>query len=409
MKKQKWICAFLAAWLVIGSFAPGEVRAEERNQEATAESAAEEHTEQNETEGLRVEEQALALGESSVSYPVVKGMADSALMETVNNRILEDLGVTGYLARMSQLISSGSMKVTWRGGLPGEDIFSAAAAAEGAVVNSRSTFVWTAANVDLKDGHEIGPEELFTDAAAAREGIEAYLEENVAPEMSAHLMNGNATPLPETFYITPRGPVFLYGIDAWQTLSDRAGDLMLGWNEIQEWLNLEEGSLCARLGVREMLEMTEKSLPALQEITETGSISGLPVKIGDSVKDAVDRWKLLIDPDIYEEGRMFSLEGALFRNVFLLTDYLTESWDSSVVRGIRLDSGCLAGLRIGQTQRDEWRACLGEPANTVELDEEKAEAYRTVAGTRDYYAWGGHRLVLHSDAEGTLRSIILSE
>ncbi len=404
MKIKYWISAFLAGWLLCWSIAPGAARAEENKQTPPP---AEEQSAQ-EAEGPRAEDRSLALGESSVSYPAVTGISDQALQEKINNQILEDLGVTGYLARMSQLISGGSLKVSWQGQIFG-DVFSCASSAEGAVINSRSTFVWTGSSVDLTDGHEIGFSEFFTDEAAAREGIESWIDENVAPEMSAYLISGNVTPLPDLYYITPRGLVMLYAIDQWRTLSDRAGALLLGWNEMQPWLDLSEGSIASRLGVPEMLEITEKTPAALQLITSEGAVPGLPVQLGGSIKEAVDTHHLLIDPDIYEEGRMFSLEGACFRSVFLLTDYLSEEWDNSLIRGIRIDCGCLAGLRIGQSKKEEWREALGEPENTVSLDEEKAEAYRTVPGERDYYAWGGHRLVLHSDEEGTLRSIILSE
>ena len=43
------------------------------------------------------------------------------------------------------------------------------------------------------------------------------------------------------------------------------------------------------------------------------------------------------------------------------------------------------------------------------MDEETAEAYRTVPGSRDYYEFGDHRLQLHADEEGVLVSVILSE
>ncbi len=401
MKIKYWISAFLAGWLLCWSIAPGAARAEENN---LTPPPAEQHSAQE----IRAEDRSLALGESSVSYPAVTGISDQALQEKINNQILEDLGVTGYLARMSQLISGGSLKVAWQGQIFGE-IFSCASSAEGAVINSRSTFVWAGSNVDLMDGHEIGFSEFFTDEAAAREGIESWIDENVAPEMSAYLISGNVTPLPEMYYITPRGLVMLYDIDQWRTLSDRAGALLLGWNEIQPWLDLSEGSIASRLGVAKMLEISEKTPAALQLITAEGVVPGLPVQLGGSIKEAVDTHHLLIDPDLYEEGRMFSLEGAVFRSVFLLTDYLSEEWDNSLIRGIRIDCGCLAGLRIGQSKKEEWRKALGEPESTISLDEEKAEAYRTVPGERDYYAWGGHRLVLHSDEEDTLRSIILSE
>ena len=92
-----------------------------------------------------------------------------------------------------------------------------------------------------------------------------------------------------------------------------------------------------------------------------------------------------------------------------MTDFLSEGWENSVVDGIRADSGSLYGLSIGGTKQEVWRRFLGEPDHTIEFDEEQAEAYRTVPGSRDYYEAGEHRLQLHADREGMLTSIILSE
>lgn len=428
MKWKKWFCAALSAWMIFGIGA-GQVGAEEaarteiqngqteeaaqteiqngaaeEEQPATAGRADEEET----TEQPGIEERGLELGESSIAYPAVTGMGNEELEKAVNDRILEDTGVTGYLTRMSQLLSGGKLEVRWRGGILG-DVFSCAVSAEGAVTSPRNAFVWTWSNIDLRNGEEILWEDLFTDPETARENLEAWMEEEIAPELSAHLLNGNVTPMPEGFQLNQRGIVLLYTTEQWSTLSDRAGDLLIGWNEAEDALDLSEGSAAQRAGAGDMLALTEESLMRLQEITEEGFIPGLPLRLGDSIRDAVNEWHLLIDPDLYESGRMFSLEGGLFRDVFLLTDFLSESWEESRVDGIRLDSGCLYGLRIGQTTEAEWHLTLGEPDATVFFDEEKAEAYRTVTGNRDYYTWGAHTLMLHSDENGILTSIILEE
>ena len=83
---------------------------------------------------------------------------------------------------------------------------------------------------------------------------------------------------------------------------------------------------------------------------------------------------MLTDPDVDALGRVFALEGAEFRNVYLLTDYLSESWDQSRVDGIRMDQGSLCGLAVGRTDRETWRQVLGEPEHTLEMDAEQAEA-----------------------------------
>ncbi len=397
MNQKRWISAVLSAWLIFG-FGMGYIVAE---QAVSSPSSGEELPDRP-----RIEERGLELGESSIIYPVITGLEDEELEKTVNDRILADTGVTDYVVRMSQLISGGRLRVNWRGAIL-RDIFSCAVSAEGAVTSPRSSFVWSWSSIDLRDGREILWEDLFTDPEMAREWIEAWLEEEIEPELSAHLLNGNVIPLPEGFYLTQRGLVLLYSSEQWNTLSDQAGDLLVGWNEIQDVLDLAEGSVLDRIGAGDMLNLTEESLIYLQDMTAEGVIPELPVRLGGSVREAVENWHLLIDPDLYENGRMISLESGMFRNVFLLTDYLSEDWDESRIDGIRLDSGCLFGLRIGQTTEEEWHQILGEPNMTVIFDEEKAEAYRTVCGKHDYYTWGGHGFQLHSDESGILVSVIL--
>ena len=74
-----------------------------------------------------------------------------------------------------------------------------------------------------------------------------------------------------------------------------------------------------------------------------------------------------------------------------------------------MDQGCLWGLCVGETAREDWISVLGEPDGTAEIDDEKAEANRGVPGTCDYYACGEHTLRLYSDMAGTLVSVILAE
>ena len=360
------------------------------------------------------EEKGLELAQSSVFYPALKeGAAEEKLRQTVNERILEDGGIRDYVTRISQLISGGSLKAGWQGEVNGR-IFSFAVSAEGAVDGPRPTFVWTGGNIDLSDGHEITPEEMLTDPEAFRERAEAYLEEEVAPELSLHLQNSGVTPAPELFRITAQGLVLMYPVDQLSTLSDRAGDVLIPWIVFRDLLRSD---FIAALGAEDWLipeeERTEEARAAnaerIRAMTAEGRLPGIPCALGEALKPLTDTRRMLTDPDVYMHGRLFALEGACFRNVFLMTDYLSEDWDASAVDGIRADLGCFWGLTVGETTRETWLAMLGEPEITITMDEEQAEAYRTVPGTRDYYAFGENRLQLHGDEEGLLVSVILSE
>ena len=262
---------------------------------------------------------------------------------------------------------------------------------------------------DLRDGQEITLDRLFTDTEAAKDLIADYLEDEVAPELSAHLLNSELTPLPELFFLEKSGLTLLYPVSQLSTLSDRAGDIRIGWDVLRDVLDLSEDSIASRIGVQEMITLTEAGAEQLRAMAAEGSLAGIPVKLGDSMQELTDRYHTLTDPDGFEGGRLFSLEGGCFRDVYLMTDDLTRSWENSVVEGIRMDRGCLWGLCVRETAREDWIAALGEPDGSAEIDEDKAEAIRGYSGACDYYRCGEHSLQLYSDETGILVSIVLAE
>ena len=354
-------------------------------------------------------EMALDLAGSSLCYPVVNGMEDEAAQAEINAQIRKDLRVDDYLMRMNALISDEqhTIAVRWYGEIAG-GVFSAVLDAEGAIRTLRSTQAWTWSNVDLRDGHEIAFGELFTDETKAREGLEALLEE-VSAELSPHLENSSVTPLPEGFRLEKTGLTLLYDAEQLSTLRDRAGAVKFGWNEIREFTDWSEDGIPARMGAAEMVNLTAESAGRIREMTASGMLPDIPVKIGDSVKEWTDRTYLLNDPEEYALGRMFEPEGAAFRNVYLLSDAVEQGWERSKVQGIRMDRGCAWGLCVGETEAAAWRQILGEPDSTVPFDEQAAESFRTVPGTCDYYQFGEYRLELQADADGVLVSITLAE
>ena len=103
---------------------------------------------------------------------------------------------------------------------------------------------------------------------------------------------------------------------------------------------------------------------------------------------------------------MFALEDAAFRQVWLLTDALTEGWEHSVISGIRADRFNLCGLYPGLSW-PQVSAILGQPDAEVALDPEQAEAYRLETGVSRYYTLGAVRLRLHFDEAEALTSLFL--
>lgn len=90
----------------------------------------------------------------------------------------------------------------------------------------------------------------------------------------------------------------------------------------------------------------------------------------------------------------------------------TRCWkpgDHSVVQGIRTDRANFYGLCTDVTTQAEWRAVLGEPDASVDINEDDAYSYYLDVGTSDYYNIGEHQLRLHADANGILQSIFVTQ
>lgn len=350
----------------------------------------------------------LTLGEGYVYYPQMEGMEDEALQQAVNTALLTASGAENLLNRLALTMQSVTpLQADYTTTQAGE-VLSVVTKATGPVESDRSTQAWYAASIDLADGHIITWDELFTDGEAASQTLCDYLEWELAPELSAHLRNAQLTPIPEQFTVDVSGMTLYYPMEQLTTLSDKPGTVKVPWYQLRDYLLLGEGSLLARVGAQAMLTLDETSLDSIRASVEGGALPGIPVVLGGSIQEAVDTYRLLIDPDLYEHGRLIQLEDGAFRSVYLLTDSLTNSWDNSIIQGIRTDCINLYGLCTGVTTQEAWREALGQPNASVTVDAEKADANRIQPGISDYYDFDGVQLRLHAGEDGTLSSLFIS-
>ena len=352
--------------------------------------------------------QGLALGEGWVYYPQVEGMADEALQQRVNDALLSSLDVQSLLTRLALTMQSPvPLRADYTAFLAG-DVLSVALEVSGPVTDERATHQWRTANIDLRTGEAFALDDLFTDALSARDWLCDELEWELAPSLSAHLRNSQLTPLPEGFTLSDSGLTLHYDIGQLCTLGDRAGTVHIRWSRLRTWLNTAEDGLPGRVGALRMITLDKESPEYIRQAVAGGSLPGIPAALDEGVQALIDRYGLLIDPDLYEDGRLFQLQDGAFRDAYLLSDRISASWAESVVQGIRSDRLDLYGLCTGETRREDWLALLGEPDATLTLDADRADSYRMVPGTSDYYQLGDVRLRLHADEAGVLASVILT-
>ena len=345
----------------------------------------------------------------SVSYPQVTGMSDAVYQQQANAAILAAGEVEARITRLQSLSAdSVGLTQTYEALLAG-DVLSVAFSAQGALRDSGFTHQWSTVNLDLTTGEVITLADLFTDEAAARQAILDYMEQQVAPELSAHLEAGQLAPLPETFALSQVGITFYYDLGRFTTLSGKAGKITLLYTELRDLLKLGEGTVLTRLGAEEALTLNAQSAEKIRAAVEAGQIPGIPAVVGEQLTALIERYPLRLDPDYFPGGRFFHLEDDAFRGAYVLTDALLETWDHSVVQGIRTDRANFYGLCTDVTTQAEWRAVLGEPDASVDINEDDAYSYYLDVGTSDYYNIGEHQLRLHADANGILQSIFVTQ
>ena len=322
------------------------------------------------------------------------------------------------LALLSRLplVMSGEVPLTLRcDTMLAGDVLSCALLASGPVETDRATQVWYSANIDLTTGDAIPLSALFAvEEEDALEAIGEWLDFVIAPEMSAHLMNSELLPIPQVYSLTPQGITFRYPIAQLSTLSDQAGTVTLHWFELPELFDFSEGSILDRIGAAEYVVSGEHTADAIRACVEAGNLPGIPAVIGQPLSEYVEAYHLLTDPDLYEGGRMFSLEDSRFRSCWLLTDALSyKSFEESLVQGIRSDCISLFGLTTAADEQpgtpiETWRTLLGDPDTTLSVDADLADLYRITPGTSDYYHFGEYTLRLHADEDGRLSTVYIT-
>jgi len=344
----------------------------------------------------------------SVIYPVLEGYAVAAVQDAVNSAIYDTAQIQSHLATLSDLAEGGwGLRVIYEDSLA-NDILSVAVSAYGEMPGGRMGQTYTTVNYNLAAGQPITVADLFSDVEGAFTLMDQKLEDEVRPLLSGYLENDVLTPVPrDNFYLTPDSITFYYPQDQFSMLSGYSGACTFSYYELKDYLLLSEGSILDALGAGDFLNITTDTAARVAEAVSAGKLPGIEAQLGDSLMERLDEYRLLVDPDYYPGGRFFEVEAPEFRGVWLLTDALTEDYDQNLVLGIRTDRINLYGLQTGITTIEAWRAALGQPESSAQVDESTAEDYRMSAGTSDYYTFGENKLLLHANEEGLLESVQL--
>lgn len=350
------------------------------------------------------------IGDSCVAYPQLEGMEDKDIQSKINDDIITSADITSHIVTLATLGNSAwGLNVDYEAYLGG-DVLSVVISAKGKQPDGRNGHEYTALNYDLRTGERLAAGDIFADVNEAAARIGEIIEASLSEELTGYLENRDLSPLPmESFTVDADGITFWYPYEQFAYLSEYSGSCQLGYGELQGLLNEAPDGIPARLGALPAKLTPEEARAAIKKAAEDGALPHVPVRLGESMSDVIERYRLLRTPDDYPGGRYYKLEAPKMRDIYVISDSLRGAgeWEHSVVEGLRAERGELYGLVIGKSAREEWISALGEPDEVIELNESMAYDYNLPVGSSDVYKIGGRTLSFHADSDGVLRSVRL--
>lgn len=355
---------------------------------------------------VEVTESVTEIGENSVRYPQLSGMEDTALQQQINDSIVNEANIAQRLITLS---SGGSMQMT-DATYQFNQLFSVVISAEGTLESLRSGQQYTALCFDLKTGGRLTLDDFFTDTDAAVAWMEEQLLTGYSDELSPYLEHANLTPLPvNSFSFDENGITFYYPASQYSLFNGVSGSVQFQYGELQDYLIASEGSVPQRLGVILPVYTDAQIKENIESAVAEGTLPYVPVSLDTPIPDLIEQFMLKRTPDQYPGGRYFQLESATFRDVLLLSDNLSDNWDTSVLEGILATRMNLYGIQTGVTPRSRWHEILGDPTVSVPYDSAIAPDYGLPVGTADSYTIAGRQLMLYADENEILYAVRLTK
>ena len=345
-----------------------------------------------------------------VVYPQLAGYANSFVQDTINQTIMDEGGIQGHLDAMAAFseVMPGNLKVTYQALIlkssNSHDLLSILIEASGNISPGPPSHRYTPLVFSLVTGQKISCDQIFAQCGQARENIEDSLEERLGDEISNYLNTADLYPFPiERFLLTETGISFFYPEKGMVWLSGKSAYIHFHYNELEGLLSDAEDMPLKALHLFTTLNPGEYSRPSIESAASIGRLPGIPVKLGESLRDTLDTYPLLHDPEGFVAGEKYQLEDDLFRGTWVL------SKDDQTVTGLFSRRMNLFGLQTGKAAEAEIRGTLGEPAGSVSLNAEAAQLYGVPAGTMMEYAFADTALKLFLDKDQVLIAIWLDK
>ncbi|MHC1786254.1 MAG: hypothetical protein AB9880_04275 [Christensenellales bacterium] len=349
-------------------------------------------------------------GASFVEVPVLSGLDNQFVQDSINRGINTLGSYEGYLATLRGLSDDnpGDLQVRASARLlqtaEGPGLLSILVEASGRIGPGRPGYQAQPLVFDLASGLQLTASDVFLDVPAAGLALDQLVEEEVAPDFSSYADAEGLLPVPlDSFMLDEAGITFHYPSKQLMLLSGRNGAVNFHYDEIAGLLNLLEGSALNRIGLQATLETGAGTRTTAERFAGEGRLPGIPIALGDVTPDVLERYPLLVDSEGFPGGTLYLLEDARLRG----TSLIVSRDDERVISGIISRRMNLGGLICGQADRSMVTSQLGAPGSTGSLDEAVAEAIGLLGSSLDSYPLGDKVLSFIYDGDGVLQAIWL--
>lgn len=350
-------------------------------------------------------------GNSSVSYPVVSGLADESVQGRLNAAIETGLSLANTRLLLERVRAAGgepegqatlTMETTvYRVG----NVLSVSTSRTGEQADGSIGHSVTALVFDLTTGEPVAMDALFADPEAAYAQMEAILQEELGESMNAYTDNASVLPMPRDNYaLDAQGLTVYYPASQYTTVSGQVGAFHFYYYELEPLLSELGKALTARE------EGVQDAATAIREAIAQGAfpnwIEG--VKLGEPIGTYLDAYTLAADPDYTLESRVYLFSEPQLRGLSLETWLYAEcAEEEAPVTAIRASRIDLFGLRPGVTTLAECEQLLGVPDGRTMRDADDAYNMMLQEGESLFYLSGGYSLEVHADAQGVVSCLIL--
>lgn len=271
---------------------------------------------------------------------------------------------------------------------------------EGKMLSGPPSQMYYPVTLDLFSGKEVSFDQLFIDPDGAKQWIENYLTEEVAPTLSTYLENSDLLPVPyDRFFLDGNGNLILvYENRQLSFLSGSSGAVAFRYSELWDYLDTSAAGIPMQV-LFEPYSYTEPD-PMMTSLWKSLRAAPMP---GEKMKNVLEKLHSTVDSGFYPGGACIEVEEPTLRGALILTDE-----NETTVKGILTSRVDHYGINTGKTTLEEAIALMGEePLARLPISEAAAEMYRVCPGEAAVYRdeKTGQSFTLYADETGVVQYI----